>query len=188
MDLPATLPTLAVDGHGGLIGRTPPCENRRVADRRTPFVNSNERDTLVAFLDYLRDGLVAKVRGLDEADARRSFVPTGTSVLGLVKHLTFTEVAWFHYAFAGRDVAFPASELSPSDDIGSVVAGYRAVIAISNEITAACDDLGQRSARLATAPEPMSLRWVLVHMIEETARHAGHADILRELTDGEVGR
>jgi uncharacterized damage-inducible protein DinB len=159
-----------------------------VADRRTPFVNTSERETLVAFLDYLRDGLVAKVRGLDAADARRSFVPTGTSVLGLVKHLTFTEVAWFQYAFAGRDVAFPASELTPSDDVRSVVAGYRAATAMSNEITVACDDLDQRSARLATAPELMSLRWVLVHMVEETARHAGHADILRELTDGETGR
>jgi uncharacterized damage-inducible protein DinB len=164
------------------------CENRAVADRRTPFVNSGERDTLVAFLDYLRDCVVAKVQGLDEREVRRSHVPSGTSVLGLVKHLTFTEVAWFQYAFAGRDVIFPASDLVPADDVQSVVAGYRAAIATSNEITAGCDDLDRRSARLATAPEPMSLRWVLAHMIEATARHAGHADILRELTDGETGR
>ncbi len=159
-----------------------------VADRRTPFVNTNERDTLVAFLDYLRDCVVAKLQGLDEGEARRSHVPSGTSVLGLVKHLTFAEVAWFQYAFAGRDVAFPASDLVPSDDARSVVAGYRAAIASSNEVVAACNDLDRRSARIATAPEAMSLRWVLTHMIEETARHAGHADILRELTDGEIGR
>ncbi len=159
-----------------------------MADRRTPFVNAGERDTLVVFLDYLRDCVVAKLQGLDAVHARTSHVPTGTSILGLVKHLTFAEVAWFQYAFAGRDVTFPASELVPADDARSVVAAYRSATAISNEITAACDDLDRRSARLATAPEPMSLRWVLVHMIEETARHAGHADILRELTDGETGR
>lgn len=159
-----------------------------MADRRTPFVNTGERDTLVAFLDYLRDCVVAKVQGLDGDEARRSPVPTGTSVLGLVKHLTFTEVAWFQYAFAGREVIFPVSDLVPADDVRSVVAAYRAATAASNEIAVACDDLDRRSARLATAPEPMSLRWVLVHMIEETARHAGHADILRELTDGETGR
>jgi uncharacterized damage-inducible protein DinB len=159
-----------------------------VADRRTPFVNTGERDTLVAFLDYLRDCVVTKLHGLDQGQARTSHVPTGTSVLGLVKHLTFTEVAWFQYAFAGRDVTFPASDLVRADDVRSVVAAYRAATATSNEIALACDDLDHRSARLATAPEPMSLRWVLVHMIEETARHAGHADILRELTDGETGR
>jgi uncharacterized damage-inducible protein DinB len=159
-----------------------------VADRRTPFVDTTERGTLVAFLDYLRDCVVAKLHGLDAGQARTAHVPTGTSVLGLVKHLTFVEIAWFQYAFAGRDVAFPASDLVPADDARSIIGAYRAATATSNEIIAACDDLDRRSARLATAPEPMSLRWVLVHMIEETARHAGHADILRELTDGETGR
>lgn len=159
-----------------------------MADRRTPFVNAGEKDTLVHFLDYLREAVVVKCDGLTAEQARWSPVPTGTSVLGLLKHLTMVEVAWFHWAFAGRDVRVPDSALSADDSIESVVAGYRSACADSNELVAACDDLDRLSARPATAPEPMSLRWVLAHMIEETGRHAGHADIVREQVDGVVGR
>jgi hypothetical protein len=64
-------------------------------DRRTPFVNTNERETLVTFLAYLREAVVVKAEGLSEEDARRALVPSGTSLLGLVKHLTMVEVSWF---------------------------------------------------------------------------------------------
>lgn len=69
-----------------------------------------------------------------------------------------------------------------------MIAGYRTAIARSNEIVAACDDLDSIAARKVTLAEHPSLRWILVHMVEETGRHAGHADILREQIDGAVGR
>jgi hypothetical protein len=157
-------------------------------DRRTPFVDVGERDTLVAFLDYLRDGIVTKVNGLSEADARRALVPSGTSVLGLVKHVTRVEVLWFQWAFAGVDVQIPSDRLTEHDRIDTAVAAYRAACARSNEIVGAVNDPATMCARGPGDIEPLPLRWVLVHMVEETGRHAGHADILREQLDGETGR
>lgn len=157
-------------------------------DRRTPFTNDGERETLVAFLDYLREAVLLKVAGLDDDSLRRVLVPSGTSLLGLVKHLTMVEIAWFPFSFAGADVWVPSSELEPADTTASVIGGYRSAIADSTEIVAAAADLDQLCVRAAFAPDRMSLRWVLVHMVEETGRHAGHADILREQLDGQVGR
>jgi hypothetical protein len=159
-----------------------------MSDRRTPFTNAGERETLVAFLDYLREAVLIKVSGLDDDALRRTLVPSGTSLLGLVKHLTAVEIAWFPFAFAGADVRVPNGDLEPADTTATVINGYRVAIARSAEIVATEADLDQRCARAATAPECMSLRWVLVHMVEETGRHAGHADILREQLDGQVGR
>ena len=159
-----------------------------MADRRTPFTDADERGILVAFLDYLREAVLIKVSGVDDDALRRALVPSGTSLLGLVKHLTMVEIAWFPFSFAGADVWVPSSELEPGDTTDSVVDGYRAAIAVSAEIVAAAPDLDQLCARAKFAPEHMSLRWVLVHMVEETGRHAGHADILREQLDGQVGR
>jgi uncharacterized damage-inducible protein DinB len=115
-------------------------------------------------------------------------VPTGTSLLGLLKHLTMVEVAWFPWAFAGLDVRVPEGAPAEDDTLASVVAGYRAACARSNEVVAPVGDLDRLAARPSIAPEPMSLRWILVHMIEETGRHAGHADLVREQIDGVVGR
>jgi hypothetical protein len=156
-------------------------------DRRTPFVNAGERETLVAFLDYLRDAVVVKAEGLSEDDARCSLVPSGTSVLGLVKHLTMVEVYWVQISFAGLSVS-TSDVLEPADTCASVIAEYREAIGRTNEIVAAASDVDVGSARRHGGEAPMSLRWVLVHLIEETARHAGHADILREQLDGVTGR
>jgi hypothetical protein len=157
-------------------------------DRRTPFVNTSERDTLVDFLDYLRDSVVIKSSGLSHEDVRRAMVPSGTSLLGLAKHLTSVEVSWFQWSFAGLDVPIPSSTLEQPDTEVSVIAGYRAATERSNEIVGAETDLSKLCTRTGHAFEPLSLRWVLVHMVEETARHAGHADILREQLDGQIGR
>jgi hypothetical protein len=159
-----------------------------MADRRTPFTNAGERETLVAFLDYLREAVLIKVVGIDDDALRHALVPSGTSLLGLVKHLTMVEIAWLPFSFAGADVWVPSGELEPTDTTDAVVDGYRAAIADSVEIVAAAPDLDQLCARAAFAPDRMSLRWVLVHMVEETGRHAGHADILREQLDGQIGR
>ena len=136
----------------------------------------------------LREALIVKIAGLDEESARRSTVPSGTSLFGLIKHLTSVEVGWFQFAFAGTDVTVPAQDIFPTDTVSGVVANYRAATQANNQIVLDESDLDRLCARSPTTPEPLSLRWVLVHMVEETARHAGHADILREQIDGQVGR
>jgi uncharacterized protein DUF664 len=145
----------------------------------------DEKETLVAFLDFLREAVVHKVGRLDAPLARRSLVPSGTSLLGLAKHLTLVEVFWLPYLFAGLDVVIPSGDLAPTDDVESVIDGYRAACAQSNRIIAegGVEDLGARPYE----SRAMTLRWILVHMVEETARHAGHADILREQLDGTTG-
>ncbi|MEU5212771.1 DinB family protein [Streptomyces sp. NPDC020742] len=156
-----------------------------------PGNDSGEKSTLLAFLNYLRDSVAAKAQGLRDEQGRASGVPSGTSVFGLVKHLTAAEHYWFVWAFEGADVAHPDSsmELAEEDSAESLLAAYRGAVERSNEIIEGCDDLNGPCARAAGKAEAVrSMRWVLVHMIEETARHAGHADILREQADGSVGR
>ncbi|MFE5797084.1 DinB family protein [Streptomyces sp. NPDC056503] len=160
-------------------------------DTSPPGEDSEEKSTLLAFLNYVRDAVTAKARGLDDTKGRTAAVPSGTSVFGLVKHLTAAERYWFVWAFEGSDIPHPdfGMELGPDDDEESLLAAYRDAVARSNEIAARCADLSTPCARAAGKAEATrSMRWVLVHMIEETARHAGHADIIREQLDGSVGR
>ncbi|MGW4035846.1 DinB family protein [Streptomyces sp. NPDC004778] len=159
-------------------------------DLRPPGLNADERTTLLAFLDYLRESVLAKVAGAPEPAVRTAGVPSGTSLLQLLKHLTGVELNWFVWAYAGTG-------LEPWDDQGAVSAddtpsgladAYREAIARANEVALACTDLDRPGARSLRETPPPSMRWVLIHMIEETARHAGHADILREQIDGSIGR
>ncbi len=145
-------------------------------------MSADERATLQTLLQFQRESLIRKVTGVDEAAARRSPVPSGTTLLWLVKHLTRAELQWFGHRFAGQDGPLPDETVDPADTVASVVAAYRdAWMQVDPIITGAgLDDLGQGLA--------VNLRWVLAHMLEETSRHAGHADILRELIDGETGR
>lgn len=159
-----------------------------MADRRTPLNLVGERETLLEFLDYLRESVALKAAGLDEPSARRTTVPSGTSLLGLIKHLTSVEVLWFQFAFAGLDVDVPSDDATSADTVASALAAYRETCRANNVIVDDCRDLDQVCQRPLTTPEPLSLRWLLVHMVEETARHAGHADILREQIDGMTGR
>jgi ribosomal protein S18 acetylase RimI-like enzyme len=159
------------------------------ADRPTPVVMAGEAETALAFLAYLRDGLAAKLVGLGEDDARRPLVPSGTSLLWLVKHVAGVEAFWLHCVFAGdpEDV-IPDDEDLSGDTVGSVLSLYRRVGARTAEIVAAHPDLDELGTIAPFGPPLRSLRWTLVHLVEETGRHAGHADILRELIDGATGR
>ncbi|MFD8784538.1 DinB family protein [Kitasatospora sp. NPDC059599] len=164
----------------------------KLTDTRPPSTNADEPTTLLAFLDYLRGAVIAKVEGLSDEDARRPGVASGTSLLWLVRHLTVVEHNWFAWAYRGEGEKPRASDDVPLDGatVAGEVAAYRDAIARSNAVAAAAPDLdrpGVRSLRPDAAEGP-SLRWVLVHMIEETGRHAGHADIIREQLDGAVGR
>jgi uncharacterized damage-inducible protein DinB len=158
-------------------------------DRLPPRIVADEKATLREFLDYLRESVIAKVGGLEDEQLARRMVPSGTSLLWLVKHLTRVEVAHLQASFAGRDVSVPSDEVEPGDTAAAAVTAYRVAIQESNDIVDGCGDLGQLAARPRRPGAPaMPLRWTLVHLVEETARHAGHADILREQLDGAVGR
>ena len=148
-----------------------------------------EREVLEAFLDFHREVLVRKVSGVSEQEARHRRVPSKTT-LALVKHMTGVERGWFQRVLAGR----PKAEIGPNvggGDDSWELADDETVASLVAEYRRACEESRQTAARFAldhTVPQrrlgQVSLRWIYVHMIEETARHVGHADILREQTDG----
>ena len=148
-----------------------------------------ERAALCEFLDMQREALIEKLQGVSEADARRAPTVSSLSLLSLVKHSAIWERRWFQVVVAGRNFAGEWPEVTPHDENGfqltaddtveTVVAYYRDQIAASHEIVRTFD-LDAPCARPGMAG---NLRWVAVHMIEETARHAGHADIIRETID-----
>jgi uncharacterized damage-inducible protein DinB len=156
-------------------------------DRNAPVVVDGELETALAFLRYLRDGVSLKLDGLDEDQARLALVPSGTSLLGLVKHLTDVEVYWMQRRFAGLDVTRRQDGfvVTSDDTIDAVRQVYNRAAIRTDDIVRAADDPEQP---LALGTHGLTLRWALTHVIEETARHAGHADILRELLDGATGR
>jgi len=155
-------------------------------DQKPPKFRGPETETLVTFFDYLRDSLICKVEGLSEEEARRSPVASGTSLVSLVRHLTAAEVSWFQIRFAGSGSPDPGVPLDFELPVARHVAHYRTAIARDNEIVSSSPSLDEPCAEPEYAG--LNLRWVLVHMIEETARHAGHADIIREQIDGSTGR
>ncbi|NSC21432.1 DinB family protein [Streptomyces albus subsp. chlorinus] len=162
-------------------------------DVRPPEVAGGEKETLTAILGYLREAVIAKAAGLTDEVGRTPGVPSGTSLLGLIKHLTRVEHNWFVWAYAGDGGEHPLDDEVPpaeGETGASLIAAYQEAIRHSDEIIAGCEDLarpGVRSLRRDATTAP-TMRWILVHMIEETGRHAGHADILREQTDGATGR
>ena len=153
--------------------------------------------TLTGFLDWYRLTMVMKISGLTDEQARTRFVGSDTNLLGLVRHLTEVERAWFRRRLRGEnapplyyDDADPDGDFHPGLDwtVAEAVAAYERECEVSRVIvadTASLDELTVVAVNDYGAP--VSLRWILVHMIEETARHAGHADILRELIDGATG-
>lgn len=157
---------------------------------------ADERTTLGAFLDYLRVAIVAKVRGLSEEDVRRRLVRSETTLAGILQHLTRVEASWFQHRLdripaeevpvLRRWLADPDSEfrVGSEEAIEDLIRNYERECERSREVASRhqLDDL---------VPHPalgeVSMRWIFIHMIEETARHAGHADILREQIDGSTG-
>jgi hypothetical protein len=142
---------------------------------------------LQAALDAQRAGVLKKVAGLSDADARRSTVSSGTNLAGLLQHLTFVEGKWFGQIVAGRP-ANPGNRsmsVDPSIPLRALRAEYRAACDASDAVIAA---LGDADAPVHHDGKDRNLRWAILAVIEETARHAGHADIIREQIDGRTGR
>jgi hypothetical protein len=149
-----------------------------------PRTGTDELAVLRGFLDYLRTSVAAKVEGAPEPQARTAAVASGTNLLGLLVHLTAVERSMF---LGARVTDWQATfRAAPDDSVADVVARYRDAVEHANRVLDGCTDPA------ATLPRPgrpgPSVRWALTHMIEETGRHAGHADILRELIDGATGR
>src|SRR5215207_1100399 len=159
--------------------------------QRVPFTGG-EKESLHVSLDRTRDVVLWKLRGLDDEQLRRPMTPSGTNLLGLVKHLASVEYGWFCETF-GRpsevvpfDAADPDADMraAPHESTADIVAFYGRARAAADSVI---EELGVEDVGTAWSGDTVSMRWVLIHMIEETARHAGHIDILRELIDGQTG-
>ena len=159
--------------------------------RQEPYTG-DEMDVLIGALDRHRDVVLWKLEGLDDEQVRRPMTPSGTSLLGLVKHLASVEYGWFCDSF-GRPsdaLAFdpddPDADMraEPHETTADLVAYYRRAWAAANE---SIRELGLDGFGTHWRGFPVSMRWVVVHMIEDTVRHTGHMDILREQLDGATG-
>ena len=155
-----------------------------------------ERDTLLSMLTYARETAIWKVEGLPDELAQRAPLPTSplTAPGALVNHLRWVEHSWLEIRFAGRPDRGPWTDDDPDRELrlglttplAEVVAGYREQIAIGDAVIADADldDVAQVATPSGFHPH---LRWIVLHLIEETARHNGHLDLLREMADGSVG-
>ncbi|MEV4334015.1 DinB family protein [Streptomyces sp. NPDC049597] len=165
-------------------------------ERTEPSTTAAERDMLEGWLDYHRETLISKCAGLSDEQLRTaSAEPSSLTLMGLVRHLADVERWWFRQVMAGEDIgALYYSEEDPDGDFrvteevtwDRTLADWRAEVAAAREAAAGLglDDL---SAGSTSRERSYNLRWVITHMIEEYARHNGHADLLRERIDGATG-
>jgi len=164
------------------------------AERTEPPLVGQERQMLNAWLDFQRGTLEVKCDGLTDAQLRQRAVPPAKmSLLGLVRHMAEGEQQWFKMVLAGEQIAYhyytddnPDADFDDVDSAGvaesfqiwrSECGGARGVVAAAPSLVATGIQEGRE----------FSLRWIMIHMIEEYARHNGHADLLREQIDGTVG-
>jgi hypothetical protein len=171
---------------------SPDGRRRRMAATDHLGGRADERSLLSGFLDWYRSVIERKVHDLSRDDAARVMTPTGLSLLGVVAHLAAAEVGWFAETFAGEPADpmwedYGSFRLRESDTVETVVVEYRNACARSRTIADAASSLDQLSVIADEYRGNVSLRWILVHMIEETARHAGHLDLMREQIDGQTG-
>ncbi|WP_409464430.1 DinB family protein [Amycolatopsis sp. GA6-003] len=154
-------------------------------------LDGDEMTVQTRFLDFLRATAVQKITGLSREQAAAAPLPSSprTSALGVLKHLTAVERWWLVIEAGGSDEPSlwpgspdPSWDLTPEDDVAGVVAAYRAEWGRAAAALAGLEP-GDRSRRSGG----FAVRWVLAHVVQETARHVGHLDALRELADGSVG-
>lgn len=156
--------------------------------KRVPLIG-DEKTSLYVSLDRHRDVVLWKLEGLGDEQLRRPMTPSGTNLLGLVKHLAGVEYQWFAQTY-GRETepleTDPVADMfaRPHETTADIVAFYGRARAASDQVV---EDSDLDTLGMAWFGEQVSLRRVLIGMIEETARHAGHMDIIRELLDGTTG-
>lgn len=150
---------------------------------------------LLGYLDYFRSVLVTKVRGLPDDELRASRLPSGWTPLELIKHLTYVELRWLVWGFEGEPVAQPWGDaqdgrwhVRPDETLADLVSALTSQAERTRAIVAAhaLNDVGKPGERWDGA-QPPTLERVLLHLVQEYARHVGHIDIARELVDGHVG-
>jgi hypothetical protein len=159
--------------------------------KRVPFTGG-EKESLHISLDRHRDVVLWKLDGLDDQQLRRPMTPSGTNLLGLVKHLAAVEYGWFCATFGRETEPLPFDEhdenadlrVEPHETTADILAFYARARGAADAVI---DELEVDDVGTAWFGDTVSMRWVLIHMIEETARHAGHMDIVRELIDGATG-
>jgi uncharacterized damage-inducible protein DinB len=171
-------------------------------ERIHPDESGDELTLLTQFLDRQRATLVRKAAGLDRDQIATTTAASDLTLAGLVKHLALVEDSWFTNRLAGRPDPEPWASApwdddpdwefhsAPADDPAALLALYGQACARSRAVVAevmAAGGLDTMSALPRRTGEHVSLRWILLHMIEETARHNGHADLLREAIDGTTG-
>lgn len=160
---------------------------------RVPWTGG-EKESLKAALDRHRDVVLWKIQGLDDEQLRRPMTPSGTSLLGLVKHLASVEYGWFCETFDRPFELLPSIDYdadaesdmhaAEGETTAEIVEYYQRARAAADVVV---DELGLDARGRSWAGDEVTMRWVLIHMVEEVARHAGHMDILRELIDGATG-
>ena len=167
-------------------------------DRSTHPTVGTARELLVGMLDLQRATVLRKTEGLDAEGMRASLSTSDLTLAGLLKHLTLVERDWFEGDLLGNPLGPPWDAVdwdadpdwefrtALEDDPDELRSAYRAAFERSNEIIADVD-LEALSVRQVDDVDPRSLHWILLHMIEETARHAGHADLIRQAVDGQTG-
>ncbi len=153
---------------------------------------ADEREMLNGFLDWYRTVVARTVEGLAREDATRVMTPTGLTPLGVVADLAAVEYGWFDEIFLGNPVRDDLDDhgefkLHDDDTVASVLDEYADVCAFARKTAEAARSLDDVSAAATNFRGHVTLRWILVHMIEETARHVGHLDLMREQIDGQTG-
>jgi dienelactone hydrolase/uncharacterized damage-inducible protein DinB len=167
--------------------------------RVEPAPSGGERELLGQYLDFQRQTVLAKTEGLNGEQLARRHAPSALTLGGLLYHLALVEESWMEVRFLGLPVREPwagvdfdadpewefrtSAELEPEQ----LRQRYREACERSRQAAAQADGLGQLSVQPLRDGRRFALRWVLLHLLEETARHAGHADLLREAIDGTVG-
>lgn len=159
---------------------------------------ADERETLLSFLDFYRAALLDRTDGLDAPALNATHPPTTLTLARLVSHMAWVEYFWFRVRLAGEDMPAPFADLDwEADDDAEMTYGasltvaelravFEAAVADSKARVEAADGFDDLTVGTNQDGEHWNLRWILVHMIEEYARHCGHADLIRESIDGDV--
>lgn len=156
----------------------------------------DERASLATFLDYVRDTARAKCAGASDEDARKAPLPGSPlmTMSGIISHLYWVEYSWFEVVFLGHEDEGPWTEEDPDREmrialdvpLAELLRQYEEQSARYREFVAA-RDLDERAVRTTRDGTHVTLRWIVMHLVEETARHNGHLDLLREMADGRTG-
>jgi uncharacterized damage-inducible protein DinB len=184
---------LSRPGVSRVVGETP-----EAAPADEPPVSLTDPRTLLAeYLDYYRNAVLRKLDGMSESALRESRLPSGWTPLGLLRHLTYMERRWFCWGFLAEPIDDPwgggppgsdwqVPETATGDDL---IAAFAAQAERSREIVAAADleTVSAVSGRFSEFGDRPTLVWILFHVLQEYARHAGHLDVARELADGALG-